>query len=290
MWWHITQAEMGGCMSCTLTEEIREEMREVDVGQIDVNPGQPRRHFSEDELEELAQSIRSVGLIHPPVVRRQITEEGREKFEIIAGERRFRAAQMAGLHRIPVCIRNVDAELSAEAALIENVQRVDLNPIEVAIALRTLIEKHGLRQDELARRIGKKRSTIANYLRLLSLPKTVQDSVWIGKITMGHAKVILSLPSDEERVKLHKIIEQEDLTVRQAESLASESTHRSKPRQTTQPKSQKDVHIRDVEERLQRHFGTKVSVQSAGKKGKIALEYYSDEDFNRLLELLGLIT
>ena len=163
---------------------VATEIKEIDLDQIIVNPYQPRRHFSLEELEELASSIQMVGLIHPPVVR----PKERDMFELVSGERRFRAAQLAGLKKIHVLVRSSSNSLSAQAALIENIQRVDLNPIEIAKALKSLIEQFNFQQEELAARVGKKRSTVANYLRLLGLPKNIQDSVSQEMIQHGSCK------------------------------------------------------------------------------------------------------
>ena len=175
---------------------MNDTVAEVDIHAIRVNPHQPRRHFAPEDLQELAESIIAVGFIHPPLVRP--VEPG--FFELVSGERRFQAAQLAGLTKIPVHIRDSDTLMSAQMALIENIQRVDLNPMEIAKALRSLIEEFGFNQEDLAARIGKKRSTVANYLRLLSLPKNIQDAVSQELITMGHAKAILSLDILENKI------------------------------------------------------------------------------------------
>lgn len=200
-------------------QEIEEvdQLLEVSIDKIRVNPYQPRRGFNPEELEELAQSIRSVGLIHPPLVR-YIPQE--ECYELISGERRFRASQIAGKTKIPVFIRHSTHSISAQAALIENIQRVDLNPLEIAKALKKLIEDFGLSQDQLAQKIGKKRSTVANYLRLLSLPQTIQHSLSGALITMGHAKAILALEEGDKQALLHELILRDDLSVREAEQAA----------------------------------------------------------------------
>ena len=173
-----------------------EVLLHIDISQISVNPFQPRRHFAQGELEELAQSIKAVGLLHPPLVR--ALDDG-VSFEIISGERRFRAAQLAGMQKIPVMMRAVTHEISAQAALIENIQRVELNPLEISKALHRLIEEFQLKQEELGVKLGMKRSTLSNYLRLLGLPKNIQDSVSSEQITMGHAKAILALEGFEKQ-------------------------------------------------------------------------------------------
>lgn len=257
----------------------KEEVKEVFLDQIIVNPYQPRRHFAQADLEELALSIQAVGLIHPPVVRPR--DDG--TFELVSGERRFRAAQLAGFKKIFVLVRESSHEISAQAALIENIQRVDLNAIEIAKALRSLIEKFGFQQDELAARVGKKRSTVSNYLRLLGLPKNIQDSVSSGQITMGHAKAILSVEGFEKQNLLYELIVRDDLTVREAEESAlriSTKTKKQSPVYTN-----RDCYLSEIADRMQQKLGTKVSIQGNGKRGKITIDYYSLDDLDRLIAL-----
>lgn len=258
---------------------VKEEIKEIPLELIVVNPYQPRRHFSQSELEELSQSIKAVGLIHPPVVRPR--EDG--TFEIISGERRFRASQLAGMKTMPVVVRNSSHSLSAQAALIENIQRVDLNPIEVAKALRSLLEQFGLAQDELAARIGKKRSTVANYLRLLSLPKNIQDSVSSDTITMGHAKAILSVEGFEKQNFLHELIVRDDLNVREAEEAALRLSQKVKRQNLAYVN--RDFYLDQIADRIQKKLGTKVLIQGKGKKGRISIDYYSLDDLDRLIAI-----
>lgn len=257
----------------------QEEIKEVPIELIAVNPHQPRRYFSEEDLAELAQSIQAIGLIHPPVVR-PLKEAG---FELVSGERRFRACLLAGFKTIRVLVRESSHSISAQAALIENIQRVDLNPIEIAKALRSLIEQFGFAQDELAIRIGKKRSTVANYLRLLSLPKNIQDSVSRDVITMGHAKAILALEGFEKQHLLYELIIRDDLNVREAEEAALRISQKAK-RQTL-PYVNRDFFLDQIAERFQQKLGTKVSIQGKGKKGRISIDYYSLDDLDRLITL-----
>lgn len=258
------------------------EIKEIDIDQIEVNPFQPRRHFAREELEELAASIQVVGLIHPPLVR---PKEFSDKYELISGERRFRAAQLAGLKKIQVIVRSSSNSISAQAALIENIQRVDLNPIEIAKALKSLVEQFGFQQDELAIRVGKKRSTVANYMRLLALPKNIQDSVSSGTITMGHAKAILSMEGFEKQSLLHELIIRDDLNVREAEETALRINEKSK-RQTLAYVN-RDFFLEEIAMRIQEKLGTKVMIQGKGKKGRISIDYYSLDDLDRLLSLIG---
>lgn len=260
---------------------LQEELKEVPVEKIGVNPFQPRRFFAQQELEELAASIKAVGLLHPPTVR----PVANGFFEIISGERRFRACQLAGLTKIPVVIRFINDSISAQAALIENIQRVDLNPIEIAKALRSLIQEFGLNQDDLAIRIGKKRSTVANYLRLLALPKNIQDSVSKDIITMGHAKAILSLEGFEKQNLLHELILRDDLTVRETEEAATRISQKAKKQ--TLVYAPRDFYLEQLAEKIQRRLGTKVMIQGKGKRGRISIDYYNLDDLDRLLDLFG---
>jgi len=260
---------------------LQEELKIVSVEKIGVNPFQPRRFFAQTELEELAASIKAVGLLHPPTVR----PVANGFFEIVSGERRFRACQLVGLTKIPVVIRLINDSISAQAALIENIQRVDLNPIEIAKALRSLIQEFGLNHDDLAIRIGKKRSTVANYLRLLSLPKNIQDSVSKEIITMGHAKSILSMEGFEKQNLLHELVLRDDLTVRETEEAAARISQKAKKQ--TLVYAPRDFYLEQLAEKIQRRLGTKVMIQGKGKRGRISIDYYNLDDLDRLLDLFG---
>lgn len=260
-----------------------EELIEVPLDLIKVNPHQPRRAFAREELEELAQSIRSVGLIHPPLVRPM--PDG--TYELVSGERRYRASALAGLSKISVIARTSDTIESAQAALIENIQRVDLNPLEIAKALRSLIEEFGFLQEQLSARIGKKRSTVSNYLRLLTLPKNIQESLSKELISMGHAKAILSLEGIEKQNLLHELILRDDLTVREAEEGALRIQEKSK-RKKGLVYEERNFYLEQLAEKIQRKLGTKVLITGKGKKGRISLDYYSFDDLDRLLEIFGL--
>ena len=260
-----------------------DELREVEITKISINPSQPRRIFAQEEIEELAASIVAVGLIQPPIVR---LKENSDEYELIAGERRWRASQLAGLKKICVVVRDINASFSAQAALIENIQRVDLNPIEVALALRDLIDNFGLRQDDVALRIGKKRSTVANYLRLLALPKHIQESISQNIITMGHAKLILSLEGLELQSLLHEMILRDDLTVRETEQAVARLAEKSKKRKLSY--KTRDFYLEQLAEKMQHKLGTKVSIQGQGKRGRITIGYYSFDDLDRILALFGI--
>ena len=260
---------------------MKSEFKEVNIEDIFINPYQPRKIFSEEELWELAESIKSVGIIHPPVVRP--LDLG--KYELVSGERRYRASQLAGFKTIEVLVKIKDNQTSAEAALIENVQRVDLNPLEIAKALKSLITQFDFNQEELAKKIGKKRSTIANYLRLLTLPSSIQKSVDSGAITMGHAKAILSLDDEEKQMLLHELILRDDLTVREAEEASQRIMLKAQKKELTY--ETRDFFIEHLSHKVQQKLGTKVFIQSKGKKGRIMIDYYSLDDLDRLLEIFG---
>lgn len=262
-----------------LYEEI---LVDAQLSEIGMNPHQPRRHFSPEDLAELVISIREVGILHPPLVRIIKRGEDGKKYEIISGERRFRAAQLAGLTSIKVLVRKSSEKLSAQAALIENVQRVDLNPLEIAKALKSLMREFGFSQEEVAVRIGKKRSTVSNYLRLLSLPLHIQDSICAGVLTMGHAKAILSQEGVEKQNALYELILKDHLTVRDAEAM-----HNQKQK-TTFVHRQADFFLDQLAAKLQRKIGTKVEMYAKGKKGgRIVIDYYSLDDLDRVLSFFN---
>ncbi len=262
----------------------QEEIREIPIESVRTNPHQPRKFFNPEELEDLAASIKSVGLIHPPIVRP--LEDG--SYELVAGERRLRASQMAGFKTIPVLIRSAEISHSAQAALIENIQRVDLNPLEVAKALKELMTEFGWNQEELGRRVGKKRSTIANYLRLLTLPQRIQDTISSGKISMGHAKAILSAESVEKQILIYELILRDDLTVRQAEETARRIEEKDKKRSLVY--AERDFYLDHLASKIQERLGTKVIIHGKGKSGKITVDYYNLDDLDRLLNLWGVDT
>ncbi|KIC72447.1 putative chromosome-partitioning protein ParB [Neochlamydia sp. EPS4] len=259
-----------------------EELRNVPLDHIDISPFQPRRQFAEAELKELAESIKAVGLIHPPIVR---PLENSLHYELVAGERRLRAAKLAGLLEIPVLVRSSSHILSAQAALIENIQRVDLNPIEISKALSSLMEEFKFSQEKLAASVGKKRSTIANYLRLLSLPNLIQDSLSKNLITMGHAKAILAVEGAEKQVYLHELILRESLSVREAEKAVQKLKQKIKQKKLSY--ETRDFYLEQLAEKLQYKLGTKVFIRARGRQGRISIDYFNLDDLERLLEALG---
>ena len=244
----------------------------------DLEPGryQPRKNFDEEGLRELAQSIKEHGIVQPLVVKRK---SGRI-FEIVIGERRWRAAQAAGLREVPVIITDVSDAESLELALVENLQRHDLNPLEEAMGYNRLMVEFSMTQEAVATRVGKDRSTVANAVRLLALPEKIREHLAAGDLTVGHARALLALASDAERLRLCREIIEKHLTVRQVESLV----RGKKP--GLAPIKQVSVQIKSVSEELQRRFKTKVKILDKGKKGSIVLEYYSPEELDRLVQIL----
>jgi ParB family chromosome partitioning protein len=256
------------------------------IEEIIPNRSQPRKHFDESKLQELADSIKEKGILEPLIVRR--VDQG---YELIVGERRWRAAQKAGLREVPVLVKEIEGQEILELSLIENLQREDLNPIEEAEAFQRLTEEFKLSQEELATRVGKDRTTVANILRLLKLPLEVKNQLLQNRITSGHARAILSLDTKEKQKELcHRIIEQ-GLSVRQAEALAKSWSEKAK-RGITSIKRRTDVEsqLNTLQDSLRHHLGTKVQIKPKGKRGKIEIEYYSHEDLERVVEtILGRI-
>lgn len=261
----------------------QDELKHVPLDQIRLNPYQPRREFKEEDLEELARSILTVGLLHPPLVR---PLPDSSYYELISGERRFRAAQLASMATIPVYIRQTSYSVSAQAALIENIQRVDLNPLEIARALKRLLLEFGMTQDRLADQIGKKRSTVANYLRLLILPPIIQEGLAKGRLTMGHAKAILSLDGEDQQILLYELILRDDLSVRETEKKAQRIGKKAKKQKLSYVP--RDFYLEQLADKIKEKLGTKVYIQSKGKKGRISIDYYSLDDLDRLLALMGI--
>jgi ParB family chromosome partitioning protein len=261
----------------------QDELKVVRLENIQVNPFQPRTIFSESELQELAESIKSVGIIHPPVVR--LTDD-KNIYEIISGERRYRASKLAGLKEIPVVVRHANNVLSAQAALIENIQRVDLNPLEISKALKSLMREFNLNQDELSLKVGKKRSTVSNYLRLLSLPKRIQDSLEQDEITMGHAKAILSLEGFEKQIYLFELVVRDSLSVRETEQTAQNLSQKEKKKPLVY--ATRDFYLEQLAEKIQYKLGTKVSIQGKGRRGRISIDYFNLDDLDRLLAIFGI--
>lgn len=249
------------------------------VEQIHPNPYQPRQDFSPAELEEMVASVREKGILTPLLVTK--TSQG---YQLIAGERRWRAAQKAGLERVPVVTREVSADEALELALIENIHRKDLNPIEEAQAYRRLMDEIGITQESLARRLGKQRSSITNFLRLLNLPGVVQKDLIDGRLSMGHARVLAGVKGAETQHSLRRSAIQKGLSVRRLEALAKKTKRTAR---TTGQWAELEGYFRSLAEQLKRSLGTKVEISRKGKAGRIVIHYYSDEELDRLLERLS---
>jgi ParB family chromosome partitioning protein len=252
------------------------------IEEITPNRSQPRKHFDESKLQELAESIKEKGILEPLIVRR--LDQG---YELIVGERRWRAAQKAGLKEVPVLVKEVEGRDVLEISLIENLQREDLNPIEAAEAFKHLIEEFNISQEDLGKRIGKDRTTITNIVRLLKLPTEVRNQLLQNRITSGHARAILSLESKEKQKELCALIIKKGLSVREAEALAkrwSEKLKKTIP--SVKRKGDLESQLISLQDSLRKHLGTKVKINPKGKKGKIEIEYYSHEDLERIVETI----
>ena len=255
--------------------------REVDLDLIDPNPLQPRTRFDETKLQELAESISSTGLVQPIVVRRK-----GERFEIVAGERRWRAAQIAGLLKVPVHVSEIPDDKLLQTALIENIQREDLNPIEEALAYRRLADDSGLTQEQIAASVGKDRATVANHLRLLKLPEQVRVRVASGEVSMGHARALLSLEDPDTLLRAVDKVVAGGLSVRATEALARKLSTPPADAAAPSPVVEKDVHTRQAEERLRVVLGTRVAIRRQGTGGHLEIEFVSEDELIRLYELL----
>ena len=255
----------------------RSDLR-LDPEQIRPNPFQPRLHFDPVKLAELAESIKEHGVLQPLIVRRR--DDG---YELVSGERRWRASRQAGLSEVPVIVKDLNDREMLEVALVENVQREDISPLEAAAAYKRLAEEFRLTQEEVAKRVGKSRPAVANTLRLLNLPAHIQSSLAEGKISEGHASALLSIADPGERDRMWNKLLQSGGSVRAAETAARQSRAEG----PASP-ARKDPHLEEVETRLRRAFGTKVEVvPSRGGKGRVTIEFYDDDDLNRILDVLG---
>lgn len=255
-----------------------ERSLDVDIDRLRPNPFQPRVHMDDGRIEELARSIRSHGVIQPIVVRRT-AEDG---YEIVAGERRWRASQRAGLLKVPVVVREIPDDRLLAAALIENIQREDLNPIEEAQAYRRLSDDLSLTQEQIAEAVGKDRSSIANYVRLLRLPQEVRDNVAAGALSMGHARAILGMPDEAAQLRVAREVVARHLSVRETEGLVARSGQPAPPR----AEPAKDVHTRAAEDRLRFALGTRTRIVRKGNGGRIEIDFSSENELQRLFEYL----
>ena len=254
-----------------------ERALEIDIDRLRPNKFQPRTTIDDGKIEELARSIRSNGVIQPIVVRK--AEDG---YEIVAGERRWRASQRAGLLKVPVVVRDVPDDRLLATALIENIQREDLNPIEEAVAYKRLADEYHLTQEAIADAVGKDRSSVANFVRLLKLPLEVRGNVGSGALSMGHARAILGLPDEASQLRASREIVSKSLSVRETEALVK----RAATAPAAKPAAEKDVHTRAAEERLRFSLGTRVRIVGKRRGGKIEIDYTSEAELQRLFELL----
>ncbi len=265
-------------------KESNEGFLELDIDLIKSNPKQPRKNFPETELDELTQSIKANGIVQPIVVR----EKGKG-YQIVAGERRWRAAQKAELDKIPAVVRDVSDDKLLEIALIENIQRQELNPIEEAKAYQKLIDDVGLTQEMVANQVGKNRTFVTNYLRLLKLPQEILSFVEGNKLSVGHARALIMLENKDSQIELAKNIIGMSLSVRDTEKAVKRITQgETKPVKKTKIKPKKDANVKSAEKKLRRHLGTQVKINPDGDglSGKIEIEYYGEADLDRIYNLL----
>ncbi len=271
------------------TEAVRtagsSSIGEIEIGKIFANPNQPRRDFNEEALQELADSIKELGVIQPITLRKMEDET----YQIIAGERRFRASQLAGKSTIPAYILKADDEDTMEMALIENIQREDLNPLEIALAYQQLIEQHNLSQEQLSKRVGKGRATIANSLRLLKLPAVIQVALKEKSIDMGHAKALLSLDSHSEQIRLFHEIEKNNYSVREVEEMVRHIKEGEQPQVTAQKKvadKKQDAVYHQLKKQLTNFFQTPVQMTCSAKgSGKISIKFKNEKELERIISI-----
>ena len=254
---------------------------EININQIEINPDQPRKRFNDKSLKELSISIKNYGIIQPITVRK-LSEN---RFQLISGERRFRASKLSGIQTIPSFIKDADEKEILELALIENIQREDLNSIEISVSYKKLLDDLKISQDELAEKVGKDRSTINNYLRLLKLPPTIQNGIIENKIHMGHARSLITIEKSEAQIEIYNTIIKRGLSVRKTEDLVRSLTKIKKNNKNLL----RSKEIEKLEGKLSSHFGTKIYTSGNNNKGKIIIPYNSTNDLNRILEILDII-
>ena len=268
-----------------INKNDKEKVTSLKLAQIEPNKEQPRKNFDEEKLQQLADSIKQHGVIQPIIVK----DLNNGYYQIVAGERRWRASRIAGITEIPAIIRTYDELATMQIALIENLQREDLNPIEEALSYKALLDDFALTQEKVSEQVGKSRSAIANTIRLLSLPKQVQKLLEEGAISGGHARAILSVTSEEGKLQLAEKIIENELNVRQAEQLAKALNAQKPEKEPTQPQTSAfDLQLQGIQKRMSDLLGTKVKILNGAKKGKIEIEYYSANDLERVLKLLNI--
>jgi len=282
---------LGKGLGALIPGATREERstNDIPVDQIVFNPYQPRKNIDDEKFQELVKSVRLHGILQPIVVR----ANSDSTYELVAGERRLRAAIAAGLTRIPAVIKEYTNEQSLEVALIENLQREDIGPLEAAIAYKRLIDEFHLTQDDVAFKIGKSRPSITNTLRLLNLPEDIQKSLEKGQITEGHARALLGVNEPERQKAIWQRVVNEHLSVRDTEKVCREKAAEDVSRETLQPvktvREELDPNLLDAQDQLRRLFGTRVSIHIGRDRGRIEIEFYNEDDLNRILGLLGAI-
>lgn len=268
---------LGKGLGSLFGDEMQQEntVSRIKVREIEPNPAQPRREFDEGAMAELAESIRKNGVISPIAVRK--TEQG---YQIIAGERRWRACRLAGLDEIPALVIEANDQLAFELALVENLQREDLNPLEEAEGFKELMERFSLTQEEVAEKVGKSRPTVANALRLLTLPEVLADLVRKGELSQGHARTLLALPEEEQMLQAAKIVLEQSLSVRQTEKLVKKLL--ASDQEETKEPNPNQIYIEELEHRLAQATGRKININQGKGKGRITIEYYGNEDLETL--------
>ncbi len=257
---------------------------EIALSEIEVNPFQPRTHFDEEALGELADSIKVQGIIQPITVRKL----AKNKYQLISGERRYQASKLAGIDAIPAYVRTADDQQMLEMALIENIQRENLNAIEIALSYQRLLSECELKQEELGDRVGKNRTTVNNYLRLLKLPPDIQAALRDKRISMGHARALINIENVDLQLDIFKKIIEQDLSVRKVEELVRSMGQKPKEVKKVEETPGAGKEIADLQVKLASHFGTRVQVKSDGKKGEIKIPFLSVEDLNRILDILDM--
>jgi ParB family chromosome partitioning protein len=262
-------------------------MNVIPLTQIEVNPFQPRTHFDRTALEELADSIKVQGIIQPITVR----QLGDGEYQLISGERRFQASKIAGLDSIPAYIRTADDQQMLEMAIIENIQRENLNALEIALSYQRLLSECKIKQEELGERVGKNRTTVNNYLRLLKLPPDIQAGLRDSKISMGHARALINIEDIDKQLHIYKKAIEEDLSVRKVEQLVRDLMNPEEPKAKSEKGNQKHrtYEVQQIQQKLSSHFGTRVNMKADGQfRGEIKIPFVSTEDLNRILEIIDL--
>jgi len=268
---------LGRGLSILIPDLNREDFFMCPIELIDENPDQPRVDLGEKDLTELANSIREKGVITPLIVSKK-----RDRFQLIAGQRRLVAAKSVGLKKVPVIVREITPSERLELALIENIHRKDLNPIEEATAYKRLIDDTGMSHEEIAKRLGKERSTITNMLRILNLPSEVQGLIAEGKLSMSHARALAGVKDSKKVIALARLIVEKDISVRRLEEIVK----KEKKRKELKDKREKNIYLKSVEDQLREILGTKVELKKGKKGGKLIIHFFSDEELERIIEIL----